>query len=100
MSTFAPKLCMYVKRLFSRRARLAVVVVGHPLEQRTAEALGDCAPNLAVDDRRVDDRPAVLDRDHPLDVRLSRSRIDLDDRHNAAVRVSRLRVVEARDGEL
>ncbi len=45
----------------------AFVVVGRPLEQHRADALGDAAAHLAVDDRRVDERAAVLDDDVALD---------------------------------
>ena len=52
----------------------AVVVVGRPLEQHRADALGDAAPDLALDDGRVDQRAAVLDHDVALDLAPGRSR--------------------------
>ena len=42
---------------------LAALVVDEPLAQRLADALGHRAVDLALDDHRIDDGPAVLD-DH------------------------------------
>ena len=42
---------------------VAVGVVRHVLVQHRADSLGDTAGDLAVDDRRVDDAPAVLHDD-------------------------------------
>ena len=80
--------------------RLAVLVVDDLLEERAADPLRDGAADLAVDDRRVDHRAAVLDRDEPLDAHRARLRVDLDDRDDAAVRVGRGRIVERRGGEI
>ena len=41
---------------------LAVLVVDGAFEQRLADALGDAAVHLALDDHRVDDRAEVVDR--------------------------------------
>src|SRR5262249_51912687 len=40
---------------------LAAAVVGATLEQRLADALGEAAVDLALDDHRIDDRADVVD---------------------------------------
>ena len=56
-----------------RGEQLAVVVVRGALEQHTADALRDAAGDLALDDRRVDQRAAVLHHEVAVDARPGRS---------------------------
>src|SRR5581483_8240917 len=58
---------------------LALVVVGRLLVEDGADALGDAAPDLAVDDGRVDDLAAVFDDDVAGDLHHSGLEVDLDD---------------------
>ena len=46
-----------------RRERVAVVVVDHLLPQRLRDARREPAVHLAVDEQRVEDATAVVDRD-------------------------------------
>src|SRR5215472_1222288 len=46
--------------LKGRRQRLRISIVLHPLEQRIADAMGDAALHLAVDDQGIDDVAAVV----------------------------------------
>jgi len=79
------------------RLQVAVLVVGRALEQRRADALGDAAVDLPLDDERVDDLPAVVDADVLLDLYLGGLRVDLDDRDVRPEREREvLRVVEVR----
>src|ERR687892_274637 len=64
-----------------RREQLAVSVVDDRLEQRLAEALGDGAVDLALHDRRVHDRPAVLDDDVAANPHAAGGAVDLHPRH-------------------
>ncbi len=62
-----------------RVEQLAGLVVGHPLVQRAADALRHAAVDLALDDHRVDQVPAVVDHGVPEDLDLRRQRVGLDD---------------------
>ena len=66
------------------------LVVDHPLVQRPADALRDAAMDTALDDHRVDHRPAVVDDAVAQDADLGRHRVGLDDRGVHAVREGRL----------
>ena len=75
--------------------QLAVLVVGHPLVERAADALRDAAVHLALDDHRVDQRPAVVHDAVAQHVDLGGLRVGLDDRrvHAVGERRPRRRVV-------
>ena len=73
---------------------LRLVVVRRPLEQHRADALGDAAAHLALDDGGVDQRAAVLDDDVALDRHLTGLDVDLDDRAVGAARPAALAAVE------
>ena len=60
------------------------------LEQRLADALGDAAVDLAVDDERVHRTPDIIDRGIIDERHLAGIRIDLDLADMRAVRVARL----------
>src|SRR4051794_31069981 len=62
----------------------------------TAAALGDPAAHLTLDDRRVDELPAVLDDDPALDVDVTGLDVDLDDGAVRAARPAALPAVEHR----
>ena len=70
------------QRVVEHRARLelAVVAVDRALPERLADALGDAAVELAVDDHRVDLLADVVDRDIADEVDLAGLLVDLDDR--------------------
>ena len=70
--------------------QLAVLVVGHPLVERAADALRDAAVHLALDDHRVDQRPAVVHDAVAQDPDLGGLRVGLDDRGVHAVGEGRL----------
>ena len=59
--------------------RLGLRVEAHLLVERRADALRRAAPDLAVDDHRVDQRAAVLDHDVVEDLELAGLGIDGDD---------------------
>ena len=44
----------------SRGQRLGVLVILHPLQQCVADAVGDAALHLAIDDHRIDDVAAIV----------------------------------------
>ena len=71
--------------------RIGVVVVLHPFEQRVADAVGDAALHLAVDDHRVDDVAAVVRHRVVQHGDAAGHRIDLDLDHMRAVAIGRLR---------
>ena len=77
--------------------QLPGVVVGHPLVQRAADALGDAAVDLALDDPRVDQRAAVVHHAVAQDRDLGRVRVGLHDRgvHPGGERRTQRRVVAA-----
>ena len=58
--------------------QLAVLVVDRVLQQRLADALGDAALHLALDDHRVDDAADVVDRDEVHHLDDAGVRVDLD----------------------
>ena len=72
-----------------RRQRVAGVVVDEVLEQHAADALHDAAEDLALDDRRVDHRAAVLRDDVAQDLRHAGVAVDLDDAEVGGVRPRR-----------
>ena len=74
--------------------KLPSCVVGRPLEQHGADALRDAAPDLALDDRGVDERAAVLGRDVPLDRHDAGLDVDLDDGAVGAAGPAALAAVE------
>src|SRR4051794_18691423 len=76
------------------REELRLVVVGRPLEQHRADALRDAAAYLALDDRRVDELPAVLDDDPTLDGNVTSVDVDLDDGAVGTARPAALSAVE------
>ncbi len=53
-------------------------VVAQRFHHRLAEALGDAAVHLALDDHRVDDVAEVVDGDELLDLHLAGVGVDLD----------------------
>ena len=69
------------QQVVHERGRLvvAVLLAGRSLEGHSADALRDSAPDLALDDRGIDDRAAVLGRDIPLDLQDSGLDVHLDD---------------------
>ena len=67
---------------------VAVVVVGRVLQQHGADALGDPAADLALDDRRVHGDATVLDHDVALDLDQAGLDVDLDDAAVGAARTS------------
>ena len=68
------------------RHQVAVVVVGHLLVQRLADALGDSSVNLPVDDHRVHDVAYVIDGDEPEHAHEAGLRVDLHQREVGAGR--------------
>ena len=68
-----------------RVEQLPGLVVGHPLVERAADALGDAAVDLALDDHRVDHGAAVVDDAVAQDLDLGGDRVGLDDRRVHAV---------------
>src|ERR1700747_1139483 len=64
----------------TRRAphELAAAVVGAMLEQRLADALGEAAVDLALDDHRIDDGADVIDAPETDDLDAAGVRIDLE----------------------
>src|SRR5262249_34454122 len=67
-------------RIVHERAadELAAAVVGARLERRLADALGDAAVDLALDDHRIDDGADVVDAPEPDDLDAAGVRIDLE----------------------
>ena len=61
------------------RLEVGVLVVRRLLVQHRTDALRHAATDLAVDDRRVDDRAAVLDDEVPREGDLAGVEIDIDD---------------------
>src|SRR5262249_36047368 len=57
---------------------LAAAVVGATLEQRLADALGEAAVDLALDDHRIDDGADVVDAPETDDLDAAGVRIDLE----------------------
>src|SRR5260370_11934452 len=57
---------------------LAAAVVGATLEQRLADALGEAAVDLALDDHRIDDGADVVDAPETDDLHAAGVRIDLE----------------------
>src|SRR5580704_1672711 len=76
------------------RLEVAVLVVGRSLKQHGADALRDTAADLALDDRGVDERAAVLGRDVPLHLHQAGLDVHLDDGTVAAARPSAFAAVE------
>ena len=72
---------------------VAVLVVGDLLVQRRREAHRQAAVDLAVDDHRVDDVAAVVDRDEAADLDLAGALVDVDDADVAAERERQVRRV-------
>src|SRR6476619_362272 len=70
---------------------VAVLVVGDRLVQRRREAHREPAVKLPVDDHRVDDVAAVVDRDEAADVDLAGALVDVDDADVAAEREGEVR---------
>ena len=68
------------------RDRVAVGVVRDDLVQRLRGALGDPAVLLAADEQRVEDPPAVVDRDVAQQLDLAGLGVDLDERDVATER--------------
>ena len=58
----------------ARRHELAVLVVDRAFQQRLADALGDAAMHLALDDHRVDELAEIVDRRPARDLGDARSR--------------------------
>ena len=58
--------------------RLAVLVIDHPLEQRIADAMDHAAPDLAIDQHRVDQRAAIMGNDIAQDLDRAGFDIHLD----------------------
>ena len=74
---------------------VALLVERDQLHQRDADALGQPAVDLAVDDHRVDPHAAIVDRDEAPDRHLGGVGVDVDDGDVRAVRVSEVgRVVD------
>ena len=61
-----------------RRHELAAVVVDRAFQQRLADALGEAAMDLALDDHRVDQPAEIVGRDEVDEVGLAGAGIDLD----------------------
>ena len=72
---------------------VAVLVERDQLHQRHADAVGQAAVHLALDDHRVDAHAAVVDRDEPAHLDLAGARVDVDDADVGAVRVGEVRRV-------
>ena len=68
-----------------RRQQLPGVVVDAVLRERAAEALRDPAGDLALDERGIDDAPAVVHRHVAQHAHLTRLDVDLDDGEVGAV---------------
>jgi len=58
--------------------RLAAAIIGATLQQRLADALGEPAVDLGLDDHRVDDGADVVDAPKPDDLDAAGVRIDLE----------------------
>ena len=56
--------------------QLAALIIDAFLEQRRTEALHYTAPDLLVDQLRIDDRAAILD--HPMPEKLDEAGIDIN----------------------
>ena len=81
-----------------RVQQLALLVVDELLVKCVADAVRHAAVNLPLDDERIDDRPAIVRHQVPLDVHHRRLRIDFDDhRVHAARRAAAIRP-EVRSG--
>ena len=61
------------------RDAVAVLVERDHLHERHADAVGEAAVHLPLDDHRVDARAAVVDRDEAPDLHLAGARVDVDD---------------------
>ena len=72
---------------------VALLVEREHLHQRDADAFGEAAVDLAVDDHRVDAHAAVVDRDEAPDGDMSRVGVDVDDGDVGAVGVGEVRRV-------
>ena len=72
---------------------VALLVEADQLHQRDADALGQPAVDLAVDDHRVDPHAAVVHRDEAADRDLGGVGVDVDDGDVGAVRVGQVRRV-------
>ena len=59
--------------------QLPILVERDDLHQGHADAVGQAAVHLALDDHRVDPHPAVVDGDEPPDLDLAGARVDVDD---------------------
>ena len=77
---------------------VAVLVERDHLHQRHADAVGETAVDLALDDHRVDARAAVVDGDEPPDLHLPGAGVDVDDADVGAERVGEVRRVVDRLG--
>src|SRR5437764_4806706 len=76
------------------REKLRLIVVGGALEQHRADALRDAAAHLALDDRRVDELPAVLYDDPTLDGDETSVDVDINDGAVGTTRPAALPAVE------
>src|SRR3954452_7177960 len=68
------------------REGVAQLVVDHVLVEHATDPLHGAAGDLSVDDHRVDDDPAVLADDEPVDARLAGADVDLAHADMARVR--------------
>src|SRR5262249_9802566 len=58
--------------------RIAALVVAELFEQRSAEALGEAADDLSLDQRRIDGTPDIICDDVPFDMCSSGVAVDFD----------------------
>jgi hypothetical protein len=58
---------------------VAVLVEADELHERHADAVGEPAVHLPLDDHRVDPGAAVVDRDEPAHLHLTGAGVDVDD---------------------
>ena len=77
-----------------RRERVAVVVVDEVLPQRLRDPRCEAAVHLPVDEQRVEDAPAVVDRDVTQRHHHAGVGVDLDDGDVRAERERRARLLE------
>ncbi len=78
--------------------QLTFVIVHHFFIQSGPNALGDAATDLAIDDQRINDPPAIFNHNITLDCDCIRLGVDLHDCNVSSARSRpKGRVVEARD---